>query len=225
MYWCIDIDTCVYIYIYIYMYVMCICTYIYIYIYIYTRTYIHIPRTCRAEVHSSIRAQSDTCLSIMFTRTRPLKLNIMLESNPVQSRIDSPINPTEKTKGVPRKGAWTSVNIRAWACKELRVTRDQPNCYLRPAFVGTPLVPSKIWPRATLRGGWVTRRSCSLTLTRVWNRVWNGVWSRVRPFSLLILSLLTLLDSNFPGNPRWAWEFHPFKLRLWSSQTLWNPQC
>ena len=34
-----------------------------------------------------------------------------------------------------------------------------------------------------------------------------------RPISLLRLSLLRLLDSNFPGNPLWAWEFHPLKLR------------
>ena len=31
----------------------------------------------------------------------------------------------------------------------------------------------------------------------------------VRPISLLTLSLLTLLDSNLPGNPLWAWESHP----------------
>ena len=45
------------------------------------------------------------------------------------------------------------------------------------------------------------------------------------PISLLTLPLLTLLDSSFPGNPLWAWEFHPFKLRLCLSQTLRNPQC
>ena len=49
--------------------------------------------------------------------------------------------------------------------------------------------------------------------------------SIVRPISLLTLSLLTLLESNFPGNPLWAWEFHSFKLRLRWSQTLRNPQC
>ena len=38
-------------------------------------------------------------------------------------------------------------------------------------------------------------------------------------------TLLTLLDSNFPGNSLWAWEFHPFKSRLCLSQTLRNPQC
>ena len=32
-----------------------------------------------------------------------------------------------------------------------------------------------------------------------------------RPISLLTLSLLTLLDSNFPGNPLWTLEFHDFK--------------
>ena len=44
--------------------------------------------------------------------------------------------------------------------------------------------------------------------------------TRLRPISLLTLSLLTLLESDFPGNPLRAWEFHPFKLRLCSSQTL-----
>ena len=29
----------------------------------------------------------------------------------------------------------------------------------------------------------------------------------LRPVSLLTLSLMTLLDSNLPGNPPWAWEF------------------
>ena len=37
------------------------------------------------------------------------------------------------------------------------------------------------------------------------------------------ISLLTLLDSNFPGNPLWTWEFHPFKLRVCLSRTLRNP--
>ena len=37
--------------------------------------------------------------------------------------------------------------------------------------------------------------------------------------SYLHCTLLTLLDSNFPGNPLWAWEFHPLELRLCLSQT------
>ena len=47
----------------------------------------------------------------------------------------------------------------------------------------------------------------------------------IRPILLLTLSLLTLLESNFPGNRLWAWEFHPLKLRSCLSQTLWNQQC
>ena len=46
------------------------------------------------------------------------------------------------TKGVPRKGVWTSVNIRVWTCKELRVRHDRTGCYLRPLFLGAPSVPS-----------------------------------------------------------------------------------
>ena len=43
----------------------------------------------------------------------------------------------------------------------------------------------------------------------------------VRPISLLTLSLRRLLDSNFPGNPLWTWEYHPLRLRLCSSQNHW----
>ena len=47
------------------------------------------------------------------------------------------------TKGVPRKGVWASVSMRVWTCKELRAKHDQTSCYLRPPFLGTPLVPSR----------------------------------------------------------------------------------
>ena len=47
-------------------------------------------------------------------------------------------------KGVPRKGAWTSVNVRVWTCKDSRAKRDQTSCYLRPPFLWTPLVPSAV---------------------------------------------------------------------------------
>ena len=47
------------------------------------------------------------------------------------------------SKGVQRKGVWISVNMGTWTCKELRVKHDQHSCYLRPPFLGTPLVPSR----------------------------------------------------------------------------------
>ena len=47
-------------------------------------------------------------------------------------------------KGVQRKGVWTSVDMRVWTCKELRVNRDQTSCYLRPPFLGTPWVPFRL---------------------------------------------------------------------------------
>ena len=62
------------------------------------------------------------------------------------------------------------------------------------------------------------RNVMSLAIVRVRYSVCYAI--SVRPISLLALSLLTVLDSNFPGNSLWAWEFHPFKLRLCSSQTL-----
>ena len=33
-------------------------------------------------------------------------------------------------------------------------------------------------------------------------------------------TLLRFVDSNFPGNSPWAWEFHPLNLRFCLSQTL-----
>ena len=42
----------------------------------------------------------------------------------------------------------------------------------------------------------------------------------VRPISPLRISLLRFIDSRFPGDSLWAWEFHPFNLRLCLSQTL-----
>ena len=47
------------------------------------------------------------------------------------------------TKGVPRKGVWTSVNTRVWTCKEVRVKHEQTSYYLRPPFLRTPLAPSR----------------------------------------------------------------------------------
>ena len=38
--------------------------------------------------------------------------------------------------------------------------------------------------------------------------------------SLLRLSLLRFVDSNFPGIPLFAWEFQPLELRFCLSQTL-----
>ena len=49
------------------------------------------------------------------------------------------------TKGVPRKGVWTSVDTRVWACREFRAKHDQTSCCLRPPFLGTPLVPSRLY--------------------------------------------------------------------------------
>ena len=46
-------------------------------------------------------------------------------------------------RGVPEKGVWTSVNMRVWTCKLLRVKRDQTSRDLRPPVLGTPLVPSR----------------------------------------------------------------------------------
>ena len=60
-----------------------------------------------------------------------------------------------------------------------------------------------------------SRRPCG-GLRQTPRRLAHGV----RPISLLRLSLLRSLDSNFLGNPLWAWEFHPLKITLCFSQAL-----
>ena len=50
-------------------------------------------------------------------------------------------------------------------------------------------------------------------------------WLQLRQISLLTLSLLNFVDSDFPGDSLWTWEFHPLKLRLCLSQTLLNPEA
>ena len=46
------------------------------------------------------------------------------------------------SKGVPRKGVGTSVNMRVRTCEESRAKCGQTTCYLRPPFLGTPSVLS-----------------------------------------------------------------------------------
>ena len=45
-----------------------------------------------------------------------------------------------------------------------------------------------------------------------------------RPVSLLRLSILRFVDSEFQGNSLWTSEFQPSNLRSCLSQTLWNPE-
>ena len=46
----------------------------------------------------------------------------------------------------------------------------------------------------------------------------------IRPISLLILSLLRLLDSKLLGNSLWTWPFRPFNLRFCLNEILWSPE-
>ena len=83
------------------------------------------------------------------------------------------------TEGVPRKGVWTSVDRRVWPCKESRAKHDQTSCCLRPPFLGTLLVPSRV--AAALSYG-VRSPGLSPVLSRT-------VWMMI----MLSLSLLLLL--------------------------------
>ena len=76
-------------------------------------------------------------------------------------------------------------------------------------FLGTPLVPSRIeWP------GWSGSSPQPSEHAHLLAR--RGL----SPISLLRLSLLRFVDSEFPENYLWVWEFHPPELRSCLSQTL-----
>ena len=54
----------------------------------------------------------------------------------------------------------------------------------------------------------------TLSETPICQSLWD--WGRgfLRPISLLTLSLLRLLDSNFPGSSLWSWEFPPLRINI-----------
>ena len=82
---------------------------------------------------------------------------------------------TTKVRESQGRGVWTSVNARVRTCKELRVKNDQTSCYLRPPFLGTPLVPSRrttadppsAW--GTPRSRWRWRRACTGPVTYMYS--------------------------------------------------------
>ena len=68
---------------------------------------------------------------------------------------------------------------------------------------------------------------------RVWcdglitcTRIQHQNTPKIRPISLLTLPLLTLLGSNFPGNPLWAWELHRLESNCaWVEPSELNNVC
>ena len=64
-------------------------------------------------------------------------------------------------------------------------------------------------------GGWGARDGGQLSLLVVVEGS-----AQLRPVSILRISKLILVDSNFPGNYLWAWEFHPLGSISCLSQTL-----
>ena len=76
-----------------------------------------------------------------------------------------------------------------------------------------PLNLNDFVPRTgSLPGDWPKKRKISVAKLAV------------RPISLLRLSLLRLLDLNFPGHSLWAWEFQPLNYLCFLSQALGNPE-
>ena len=105
--------------------------------------------------------------------------------------------------------------MRAWTCE-----RMNEMCETIIASESLPLrwlfVPSD--RTSSNRQGLFMWRACMFF--PLWRVVGYGPevvrWVLLRP-----ISLLRLLDSNFPGNPLWTWEFHPLILRFCLSQALW----
>ena len=77
-----------------------------------------------------------TCYTILWLTMELTRITHTSDKLPINTHLRG-------TKGVPRKGVWTPINMRVWTCKELRVSNNQTSCYLRPPFLGTPSVPSR----------------------------------------------------------------------------------
>ena len=114
----------------------------------------------------------------------------------------------EGSKGVPRNGGCEWQLVRS--CFTLSSLHVQTLMLTDVQTLGTPLVSLK------KAGSWAEGRRCFARAGR-----WLG---KVHPIFLPRLSLLRFVDSTFPGNSLWTWEFHPLNLRFCLSQTLWNPE-
>ena len=96
-----------------YIYI-CMCTYIYIYIHTYMHTYIYVYIYIYTHIWY---VWMYVCIYIYIYTMDDGRL----------------------FKGNQETGVWTSVNIRAWTCKDLRTKHNETSCYLRPPFLGTPI--------------------------------------------------------------------------------------
>ena len=134
------------------MYV-CICI-VYICIYIYIYIYICIWGSCKTKTTSCMTPERMTSpwhvVRLVYVRWC-VAVQIEWERERGRGREGkrerergTDIIVLEGTRGVPRKGVWRSINMRIWACEELRAKHYQTSSYLRLPFLGTPLVPSRM---------------------------------------------------------------------------------
>ena len=85
------------------------------------------------------------------------------------------IHPAKGNSGGPKEGGFEHRStMRVWTCKELRAKRDRTGCYVRPPFLGSPLVLSRILPRRAQRAA----RACRGAGRKCWG---GGESERRRP--------------------------------------------
>ena len=190
-------------YIYIYIYMCIVYTYTYIYIYIYTHAFI----IFYLETAGGGWGFCEPGLWYLSAR--------LLQGFVVSANL--------------RNISWSFT----WKHVILCHLRDSPqmfhkSCAEQCQNPGSRNSPSgDIWnssPASLEMTAWLTVRGLT-DVVAAWGHV-SAARQLLRPISLLALSLLlTLLDSNFPGNSLWTWEFLPLNITWCLSQAPWNPQC
>ena len=191
IYICIHLYTCICVYIYIYIYMLC-------YIYIYTHTYVHTAQWR----HAPERAQRPVGVPTLDTRLQdfPRRKN-------TQTKQSSEEQPGDRS---PRMGIsfWLLI-LRAGKHSATGAIPQSPVPWLACAESGHRLSRAENPPTPSY--SLVTKQAVTRGLLNKWDiptlflTGTSGSGSfEVRPISLLTLSLLTLLDSNFLANSLWT---------------------
>ena len=223
MYVCMYVSMylCIYVYMYLCMYV---CMYIYIYIYTYIHTYIcaslfewHTGTYLgmwRNEVSGETvqGPGNDHVLAYMSSNLKQTCMHGCCGLTGVCEKTYSGLEDRRKISFQRTKSGaglqFLLLDCRARACTK-GVFSHRHRYHYRPVL--------------NLHRG-IDWHSCSIDMYVCFWWQMLEFERTIRPISLLTLPLiLRLLDSKFPGNAPWAWEFHPLELRLGLSQTLRNP--
>ena len=103
------------------------------------------------------------------------------------------------------------------ACKPLAMRKS----WIQPRVLVSSVLQEGI--PALVIGGFSATAYVPSALHSFGHRLSTRQWLHAHAY-LLRLSLLRFVDSEFPGNSLWTWEFYPLQLGFCLSQALWSPE-